>query len=162
MLSLKFALYCQINLPYIMDFDIKVIHQRNQITRSHASHCHYCNVNFVLFHNVTCYTNPLLSCFQVNTTNLLNTTCTLVATCMILGRLECIHLSSRNYEESGYGLELESLTISYKVDHLFHILWSEMTLDYQMTVEGYPNPYGGVDGLKSSLYLTETPSVHPP
>ena len=43
--------------------------------------------------------------------------------------------SSINYEKSGQGLELEMLTISYKVDDVFHIIWSEMTLDYRMTVE---------------------------
>jgi hypothetical protein len=48
----------------------------------------------VLFQNITCYTNSLLSHIHVNTANLLNTTCTLVATNVILGRLEC-SLSSR-------------------------------------------------------------------
>ena len=46
---------------------------------------HYRNVDFVLFHNVARYTNSLLSCIHVNTTYLLNITCTLVATCLILG-----------------------------------------------------------------------------
>ena len=50
---------------YITGFDIKIIHQRIQNTCLHASHCHhssyyhYCNVNFVLFHNGTCYTKSL-------------------------------------------------------------------------------------------------------
>ena len=73
-------------------FDMKIIHQRIQTTSSHASHCyhcHHCNVDFVLFHNVTCCANSLLSCIHVNTTYLLNIMCTLVATCVILGRLEC-------------------------------------------------------------------------
>ena len=39
-------------------------------------------VNIVMltlcFHNVTCYTDPLLSYIYVNITNLLNITCTLV------------------------------------------------------------------------------------
>ena len=85
---------CHIFLIYIMGFDI-AIHQRIEITCSHASHCHhciychYCNVNLVLFHNVKCYTNFLLSHIHANTTNHFNTTCMiLVATCMILGRLE--------------------------------------------------------------------------
>ena len=47
---------------------------------------HY-NVDFVLFHNVTC-ADSLLSCIHVNTTYLLDITCTLVATCVILGKLE--------------------------------------------------------------------------
>ena len=45
-------------------------------------------VAHMLFHDVTCCINPLLSCFHVNTTYFLNILCTLVATCMILGRLE--------------------------------------------------------------------------
>ena len=42
-----------------------------QITSSHASRCHYCNVDFVLFHNITCYINFLLSCTYVTATCLL-------------------------------------------------------------------------------------------
>ena len=83
---------CYTSLPYIIGFDIKIIHQRIQITHSHAScyhHSHYCNVDFVLIHNVTCYANWLLSHIHVNLRYLLNITCTLIATCMILGRSEC-------------------------------------------------------------------------
>ena len=72
--------------------NIKIIHQRIQTTCEHAPrrlYCHYYNVDFVLFHNVTCLTNSLLSCIHVNTAHLLDITCTLVTTCMILGRLEC-------------------------------------------------------------------------
>ena len=71
--------------------NIKVIHQRVQSTCSHAPrhpYCHYCNADFVLFHNVTCYINTLLSCIHVNIAHLLNITCTSVTTCMILGREE--------------------------------------------------------------------------
>ena len=53
-----------ISIPCIIGFDMNIIHQRIQTTRLHAScchNCHYCNVDFVLFHNVTCYTNSLLS-----------------------------------------------------------------------------------------------------
>lgn len=39
--------------------------------------------------NVTHYTKSLLSHIHVNIANLHNITCTLVATCMILERLEC-------------------------------------------------------------------------
>ena len=59
-----------------------------QTMRLHASRCHlchYCDVDFVLFHNVTRYTNPLLSRIQINTTYLLSITCTLVATSVVLG-----------------------------------------------------------------------------
>ena len=88
---------CHISFSYIMGFDIKQIHHQIQTTHSHAScghYCHYCNVDFVLFHNMSCYTNSLLPCIHVNTTYLLNVTCTLVATCMILWRLECHMLNN--------------------------------------------------------------------
>ena len=75
------------------NFDIKIIHQKIKITHLHASHCHhyhYCHYwNVVLFYDVTCYTNSLLSCIYATTIELLNITCTLVATVMILGRLKC-------------------------------------------------------------------------
>ena len=70
--------------------------QRIQTTRSHTSrchhcqYCHYCTVDFVLFHNFTCYTSSRLSRVHVNSTNLLDITCILVATGVILGRLDCI------------------------------------------------------------------------
>jgi hypothetical protein len=41
---------CYISLPYIMGFEIKIIHQRTQTIRWYAScchHCHYCNVDFL-------------------------------------------------------------------------------------------------------------------
>ena len=56
-------------------------------------HCHYCcNINFTLFHKVIRYTNSLLSRIHANTTELLNTKCTLVAAGVILGRLKCMFL----------------------------------------------------------------------
>ena len=45
------------------------------ISRCH--HCHYCNVDYLLFHNVTQYTNSLLSCIHVKIATLLNGMCTL-------------------------------------------------------------------------------------
>jgi hypothetical protein len=47
------------------------------------------HISFVLFHNVTCYTNSIVSCIHVNTTKLCNIKCTLVATCVILQSLGC-------------------------------------------------------------------------
>jgi hypothetical protein len=47
------------------------------------------NVDFVLFHNVTCYINSLWSCIHINIVYFLNLMCTLVATYVILERLEC-------------------------------------------------------------------------
>ena len=79
-----------------MGFGIKINHQSIQIIWLHTSrchYCHYCNVDFMLFHNVTCYSNSLLFCIHVNTPDLLNMTCTLVATGVILGRLECTYLN---------------------------------------------------------------------
>jgi hypothetical protein len=46
-------------------------------------------ISFVVFHNVTCYTNSIVSYIHVNTTKFCNITCTLVATCVILQTLEC-------------------------------------------------------------------------
>ena len=48
------------------------------------------HISFVLFHNVTCYTNSIVSCIHVNTTKLRNIMCTLVATGVILRSLVCI------------------------------------------------------------------------
>ena len=48
------------------------------------------HISYVLFHDVTCYTNSIISCIHVNTTKLRNVTCTLVATGVILRSLECI------------------------------------------------------------------------
>ena len=47
------------------------------------------HIYFVLFHNVACYTNSILSHIHVNTAKLHNIMCTLVATCVILRSLEC-------------------------------------------------------------------------
>ena len=98
-LSLNIALYSHVVLPYIMGFDIKINHQRVHPTHSHVlgshhcNYCHHCNVDFVLIHNVTCYTNSPLYRIHVNTTRLLNITFTLVVTSVILRSLECICLS---------------------------------------------------------------------
>jgi hypothetical protein len=43
-------------------------------------------LHFVLFHNITCYTNSIASHIHVNTTRLRNITCTWVATVVILRR----------------------------------------------------------------------------
>ena len=68
-------------LPIHHGFDIKIIHQRLQSTYSHASryhHCRYCNVDFTLFYNVIWYINSLVTHIQINNTNFLNVTCTLI------------------------------------------------------------------------------------
>jgi hypothetical protein len=53
------------------------------------------HISFVLFHNLTCYTNSIVSCIHVDITKLCNIMCTLVATCVILWILECIVLEKR-------------------------------------------------------------------
>ena len=76
-----------ISISYIIDFVIEIVQQWNQTIYSHPSHCHYCNVVFVLFYNITIYTNSLLSHIHVNIAELLNMTCTLIAIGVILGNL---------------------------------------------------------------------------
>jgi hypothetical protein len=48
------------------------------------------HISFVLFHNVTCYIDSIVSSIHVTTTKLRNITQTLVATGVILRSLECI------------------------------------------------------------------------
>ena len=77
-------------LPIYDEFWHYMNHQRTQTTSSHTSHYHYRNVDFVLlFHNVTCCTNSLLSRIHVHTEKLFNITCTLIAPGVILWSLEC-------------------------------------------------------------------------
>jgi hypothetical protein len=47
------------------------------------------HISFVLFHNVTCYTNSIVSGIHVHTTKFCNIMCTLVAIGVILRSLEC-------------------------------------------------------------------------
>ena len=76
----KFHSLLSHSLTHITSFDIKINHQRIQTTCSHTSRRHHHNVDFELLQNVTCYTNSLLSRIHMNATELLNITCTLVAT----------------------------------------------------------------------------------
>ena len=48
------------------------------------------HISFELFHNVTCYTNFIVSRIHGNTTKLRNITCTLITTGVILRSFECI------------------------------------------------------------------------
>ena len=48
------------------------------------------HISFVLFHNVTHYTNYIISHIHINTTKLCNITCTRVSISVILRSLECI------------------------------------------------------------------------
>jgi hypothetical protein len=47
------------------------------------------HISFVLFHNVTCYTNSIASHIHVNTTKICNITYTLVGIGVLLRSLEC-------------------------------------------------------------------------
>ena len=58
-------------------------------------------LHFVLFHNVTCYTNSIISHIHVNITKLRNIMCTLVATGMILRSLEWISNTDPNVNHLG-------------------------------------------------------------
>ena len=53
------------------------------------------HMSFVLFHNVTCYTNYIVSRIHVDTTKNCNIVCTLVAIGVILRSLECISTLER-------------------------------------------------------------------
>ena len=74
-LNLNLTPCCHISFSYIMGFDIKLIHQRTQTTRLHTSCCHHCHyydyyyLDLVLFHNITCYIDSLLSHIHDTTTN---------------------------------------------------------------------------------------------
>ena len=78
-----------------MGFDIKV---KIKEFKPHA-HTHHVIIIVIviiiailnLCYSITSHTNPLLSHIHVNTTKLLNMTCTLVATSVILRSLECIN-----------------------------------------------------------------------
>ena len=50
-------------------------------------------ISFVLFHNVTCYTNYIVSRIHVNTKKLRNITCILAATGVILCSLDCTDIT---------------------------------------------------------------------
>ena len=64
------------------------------------------HIFLVSFHNVTCYTNSILSCIHITTTKLRNITCTLVATGVILRSLGCTyrHQNCRPSVEPSSGL----------------------------------------------------------
>ena len=87
MCSINLPPFCHTSLPYITGFDIEITTKEFKPHAATHHFCHhssltllYCNIDFVLFHNVTYYTTSLLSRIQVNTTDLLNAVCTFVAT----------------------------------------------------------------------------------
>ena len=71
------------------------------------------HISFVLFHNVTCYTNSIVSCIHVNTTKFCNITCTLVATCVILQSLECTRRHGHfSFDKGGRSLQNDLIYMS--------------------------------------------------
>ena len=83
------------------------------------------HISFMLFHNVTCYTNSIVSHIHINNTKLCNITCTLVATCVILRSLECIteyhnmevrlHLNSHEFHYYQRKYEVDAINVSYQL-----------------------------------------------
>ena len=74
-LGLNLTPYCHVSLHTSRPLTLKYT-KKIQTMHSHASichHCNYCNVDFVLFHNVACYTHYHLLGILVNTTKLFNT-----------------------------------------------------------------------------------------
>jgi hypothetical protein len=87
---------------------------------------------FVLFHSVTCYTNSIVSCIHVNTTNLRNIMCTLVATCVVLWSVECINFPTfrfimcpshltlakpKSWQMMWHALKVEVLSLKHRPSH---------------------------------------------
>ena len=94
-LSLDIPPCCHISLPYITSFDTKIIHQRIQnqmlacitLLSLKLLSLLQCWL-FLLCPNATCYTYSLLACIHVDTKNLLNITCFLIATCVIIRKVK--------------------------------------------------------------------------
>jgi hypothetical protein len=79
--------------PYRMGRPCEVDHTNIGDMRTNSTCPH---ISSMLFHNVPCYTNSIVSRSHVNITKLRNITCTLVATCVILRSLECTNTPPRN------------------------------------------------------------------
>jgi hypothetical protein len=120
-LSMNLTPYCHVSLSYIMDFVIEISHQGIQTTRSHASRCHhyndyhYCNVDFVVFHNVTCYTNSLSLRIHAKTTELLNIMCTLVATRVRLRSFQVHRAPKHNFNYWAQCYNKGQLRVKYRI-----------------------------------------------
>jgi hypothetical protein len=76
-------------LPLVECWCMHMPHRREGQVKWTTPHHTIKMLHFVSFHNVTCYTNSIVSRIHVNNTNLHNITCTLVAKGVILRSLEC-------------------------------------------------------------------------
>jgi hypothetical protein len=86
------------------------------------------HISFVLFHNVTCYTNSTASHIHVNTTKLHNITCTLVATGVILQSLECIIIMFTRDNRVIAAVKLDwALVVGHMVDSVSLTLFGEIS-----------------------------------
>ena len=70
------------------------------------------HISCMLFHDITCYTNSIVSCIHVNTTKFRNIMCTLVSTCVILRSLECTIVCTLKSEIESFGLHYSSSTVA--------------------------------------------------
>ena len=68
---------------------VLTLKQSTKEFKPHAHVHHDVIIDYVFFRTVMCYIDSLLTCIHINTANLLNIMCTLVATCMKSRRLEC-------------------------------------------------------------------------
>ena len=85
---------------YLINFKLCVVCNFGRLSMSHVWH-HQFQHRSIMPHTTL---NSLLSCIHINTTNLFNITCTLIATPMILKRSECIRLNLIYISSSGASL----------------------------------------------------------
>ena len=118
-----------------------------------VNYCHYCNVDFMSFHNVTCCINPLLSRIHVNTTKLLNAMCTLSATKhdimefrvyldTFLSAPTSCRIQSKQLVQDGYQIQIIPIAIcllNFKVHfNILFIYQSEDSCAHEMVIHVSP------------------------
>jgi hypothetical protein len=112
----------------------------------------YPHISFVLFHNVTCYTNSIISCIHVNTTQLRNITCTLIATGVILRSFECTHDPRQNIDIVVNGVHMSLilgvLIIGYvKTSAIFSLIFGGDQKTHDLGVVGVSPESSCLHGL---------------